>query len=483
MRWILAALALWIGTCVLLGADVDGVAASTGTAASANPLLDGLDATDAEGIPLVSYQHLPLDRGSALDSHATMTSWLTDAAWTGHVGVIALSLQLLEWVLGFAWLEWVLGPLDALRRSLADLLGGVAWAPFALLVAALVGGIVAFRGRLGAGVTQLAVSATCFALSTTVMLAPLTAITGSDDPVGDARTAGEAIASMVVDDVLTEAGGEHPRDERPGIGEEAAVGDPETAMTLLRTHIVTLFVRGAAQEVAFGGRLDGTPCQQAFTESMGEEAPAPGNSGVRDAVAECSEKAAAYADEPSLWQPFAVVVTMSGSSALLGFVAVLSIALLGAVLACVVAGIRAMVWINLAILPGIGRRRFARAVADAATSLIAVVVLIVAVAAASAFIVAVARQAADAGTSLTMQMAWVTGVLIAAAVALASIGRRLRAGGRSAAASLRSFVRGDIGVPARPTPVIVRLGDRGAVAAPTTSGSGRSAVTTSGAIP
>src|SRR5690606_23819807 len=126
--------------------------------------------------------------------HATMTAWLTDAAWTWHIGGIALAMQLLGWVLGFGWVEWVLGPLDALRVVLGAQLGAFGWAPLALTVAALVGGIVAFRGRLGAGVMQLVVSAGCFALASTVMLAPLDAITGSETPVDDAKALGQSLA-------------------------------------------------------------------------------------------------------------------------------------------------------------------------------------------------------------------------------------------------------------------------------------------------
>ncbi|MGO2110395.1 MAG: hypothetical protein ACTH31_02160, partial [Pseudoclavibacter sp.] len=274
MRVAVVALAVWLGLCAAIGAagpasaapgrgdepggppaivDVASAASAIGAigaagtvgasgepgavaatdaidepaAQSSNPLLTGVDAADGQGIPIVNYQTLPLDRGDALDSHATMTAWLTDAAWTAHVGVIALSLQLLDWVLSFSWLDWILGPVDAARGALAGVVGGVAWAPFALLVAALVGGIVAFRGRLGAGITQLGVSAICFALATTVMLAPLSAITGSDDPVGDARDAGQAVADAVVADVLAQhaLGGGGLDGAAPGDADEVSAMD------------------------------------------------------------------------------------------------------------------------------------------------------------------------------------------------------------------------------------------------------------------
>lgn len=462
------ALLIFFGAGPAVAATAPGAAAGPGNAT--NPLLGGVDAVDSSGVPLVSYQHLPLDRGDALDSHATMTAWLTDAAWTAHVGMVALALQLLEWVLSFAWIDWVLGPLDALRRSLGEQLGGFAWAPLALLITAIVGGILAFRGRLGAGVMQLVVSAACFGLATTLMLAPLTAITGSEHPVDDARGLGQALASAVVDDVLA---------DEPGSGDDGAPGSAGAdSMAQLETELVTLFVRGAAQEVAFGAALDETACGDVYTDAMLAEAPGPERSGVRDAVADCSESAAAYVEQPSLWQPFSVMITMTGAIAMLGLVVVLAMALLGAVLQTVIASLRAMVWVNVAILPGIGRQRFVRAIADAGASLIAIVVLIIAVAGSSSLIVNVAGHVSRSGTSLTVQMACVTGITIACAIAIATVGRRLRAGGRNAADAFRSFVGGGIDAPRRaerPTPTVVR--------APRAVTDGAHALPPSGSVP
>lgn len=438
-RWVRLML---LGAVLTSFAIVGGHAFAAHASDGSNPILGGVEVTDSFGVPLWAYQHLPLDRGGMLDSHSTMTSWLTDAMWAGHVGMVAFGIQLIDWVLGFAWLDWVIAPIDGLTRGVAHALSGIAWAPLALLIAALVGGIIAFRGRVGAGVMQLCVSAGCFALATTVMAAPLTTLTGSDHPISDARALGSELAEAVVADVLMDSGAP--------LVDTARSSEVAGARAAMATELVTVFVRGAAQETAFGASLSGGQCDEVFTAAMLAEAPGPKRSGVRDAVSACSASAGEYAAQPSLWQPLTVLVTMLGSTALLLLALSLVLGLLGAVLMCGVSAIRAMIWVHVAILPGVGRRKFGRALADMATSLVAIVVFIVLVAGSTALVTNVIVQIGNSGASLAVQMAFVAAMVLTVAIAIAAVRRRLNIAGRSVASALGAFASESRGTSVQP---------------------------------
>lgn len=421
------ALALAAGALLLAAGWVTGGNVLVAFAdAPANPFITGAELTDTHGVPLLNYAVLPLDRGDALTADKTVRTLPTDWVWTGHVAMVAATVQLLSWVLEFEWVAWLLEPFSLLATSIGDVLDRIAWAPFALLVAGAVGGVLVFVGRTAAGLTDLAVSAGCFALATTVLLNPVAGLAGDGDggAIGRVRASGEELAAAVFEDL--------------GVVDGAAATEGTLLTDGVTAQLVTVFVSVPAQEIAFGHRLADPACEAVFIEQMTASPPVSAENEVRDGVGACDPLAAAVIEKPNFWQTMTAVVTAAGTSSLVAFAITLVALLALCVAGAAFAGIRTMIWVHVAMLPSLGRRQLARALADLATSVLAFVVVLVVLASGLGLVLLAIEALTAAGVSLVNQMGALAFLLLTVAIVAGLVTRNLRRQGRSLLEALAS---------------------------------------------
>ncbi|KAB1655622.1 hypothetical protein F8O01_11490 [Pseudoclavibacter chungangensis] len=396
--------------------------------APANPLVPGGELVDTHGVPLVNYAVLPLDRGDIWTAEKTVKTLPTDWVWTGHVAMVAATVQVLSWVLEFTWVDWLLTPFEAIAESVDTNLGRVDWAPFALLVAGAVGGVLVFIGRTAAGLTDLFVSALCFALATTILTNPVAGLAGDGDggAIGAAQDYGEELAQAVFTDL--------------DVLDADVIAEDEVLTKGITAQLITVFVSIPAQEVAFGHRIADAECEAVFVERMTSEPPILGNQ-VRDGVSGCDAVAKAYVERPDFWQTMVALITLAGTGSLSlfawGLFAMLAMTVLGAAFA----GIRTIVWLHVAMLPSLGRRQLVKALADLATSVLAFVLILVLLSTGLGMVLKVIETITSVGISLVNQMGFLSILLIAATVTTLVITRRLRRQGRTLLEALASVGR------------------------------------------
>ena len=393
------------------------VAAGPAWAATpSNPILgDGL--TDSSGVPLEAYAALPLP-ALPRDAEAgdAMTRWLTEVLWTWHLTIVSMAVGLLDWMFEFTWVEWIVGPIAAVSSGLRGLVERVQWAPVALAVAAAISGIVAFRGRLAAGLAHVLVAAGCFALSVTILADPLGLVFGAD-PASVLAGAGATAADGIVQEMRGDA--------RPGG---------------LTQSVIDVAVRDASHEVAFGHRLDAGGCGAVFTAAATTMTTLGDRHELVDAVAACDADAAAYAAEAGPWQPATLGVVMFGSSSFVALVLGGLLALVAAIITALLAAMRVTLWVHLAILPGAARRKLVDAAVDLVLASAALAVLVGVLAAGAGLVVRVLDLARVAGTPLVVQCGFAAVTAVAAALVVWRIRARMSSDASDIAGSLGRLI-------------------------------------------
>lgn len=277
-RWVRAiALALLL-VCVLVGQ------AAPAHADDGSPVpAPGAGLTDSKDVPIEKYTVLPQDRGGWDNWGKSMNGWFLDLFWQGlHYSMVML-IWLLQWTLSFEWVDGLTKPFQDLSTNVQNFTGGINWIPFALMIAAVVCGIAMVRGRIAGGLMNVAISCLLAVGATGVLANPSTTVFGPGGALDQVKQRGGQIAVAVSTD-----GTQNHGDLTPSKVINQSVVKP----------MVDIMLRNPSQLISFGKILDG-PCNGVFTQKM-KEAPTAnaGDNSVRDAVAACDPKVAAFIKFP-----------------------------------------------------------------------------------------------------------------------------------------------------------------------------------------
>lgn len=345
-RWtsFLVLFAVWAVSAMLAvpAAYADGASQN---ASNTLPFLPPINAKDSNGVPLVNYAILPLNRGDVWHPQQIGISALVDVVWSMHLTVFLWVLWLLEFLLAFTWVDWIATPLNDIATVLHATLGDLTWPALALSAAGLVGGILIMRGRVAQGAADIAVSVLCAALAVGVLANPVETITGDHGALAWSEANGANLAASVLSPNNTAPTGEPDKKQAADLVTDSLSGG-----------LIDVFVRIPAQEVAFGHALSGD-CDTTFTQQMKNQSPYDTSStSVRDAVGKCDEAAKDYVTHTSIGQVITAATIASGSDALFGLAGVLAFAYLLSVMWTLWKSIKTGIAVNLAIAPGLARQ-------------------------------------------------------------------------------------------------------------------------------
>lgn len=297
-----------LGITMLLSAS----AALADPGSPASGAISALDRTDSKGI-WVSQYGLEFDDGGRLgDPTGKVIILLLEICWQPYRWGVAFTSKLLDFILGFEWLEIFIKPLGAISTRLHDHVlqplgmtdfgqGGV----LALILTVSVGaGLLTFlRGQTARGIGQAATASVMAALAVGVFASPLAAVVGDDQglaaPIKKVQLLGSESANLIVTGTV------------PDTDVAAEAAPPKVGQVYLDAML-----RPIHQNVAWGRSIDRDDkrCAAAYDATL-KGGPYQGNDAKpRDQMAECDKAYGAYAKAPSMELLFTLnVFALSGN--------------------------------------------------------------------------------------------------------------------------------------------------------------------------
>ncbi|WP_105527957.1 MULTISPECIES: sulfite exporter TauE/SafE family protein [unclassified Microbacterium] len=310
-KWIrrhpLRTVAILVGIWTLasiLGGNVILAYAADGDAGATLPFLAPIDAKDSAGISLSQYVSLPMDRGGVFDPIKAFLAQTVDAIWVANLTGLSWGLWFMQFIVTLEWNDWIAPPIEAIFQMLSGLLAQIGWIPVGLALAAIIGFVAIMRGRVAAGMTDMAISVAASVLAVTLLANPIGLITGPDGGLRTAQAWGGSIAASI------SSGDASFLDKMPS---------PDTAREVVSEaligQVMDAWVRYPAQEIVFGQLLEGS-CATAFNDAMIASKPFEDGAAVRDAIRPCAPEAAEYASNTNIGFVITAGIAAGGSSAL-----------------------------------------------------------------------------------------------------------------------------------------------------------------------
>lgn len=390
--------AILITGLLVLGFIFDTItarAADDTTIDSAPPYLATLMGTDDEGVPLAAYASLPLDYSDALHPLRALPGILVSIIWSVHIFAIAWILTFLDWLISFEWVSWLGTPIEALAEILQTKLSAIGWVPMALAVAALVAGVVIFRGKFGTGIIDLGISLMSAILVAGALANPITSLTAENGGLDTVQSWGkELMTDFFVDE-----------DEQPPSSDE---NKDNVIAEEITQPLASLFIRQPAQSIAFGHTLTGE-CDEVFTEQMKTSSPiAGGEDTVRDKVADCDPVAKVYVFNPNFGQVITAVVSLGGVAGVLMIAEILAVLLVGSILMTFWDGMKAMGSAYIAVLPAVGRYTLWKSIMGLLFGLGSIVLFLILIGGFLKLVVEVMSFVGAAGIPITTQLGFIS---------------------------------------------------------------------------
>jgi hypothetical protein len=316
------------------------------------PFLSWIDVSDSRGISAWRFQ-LSLDTGGLTSPDKFLWSSLTLIPWLLYQSYVMLALWFLEFVLSFSWLQWVAAPLIAVGDAMQTLVNTVGLAPTLLTLAALVGGLLIFKGRNSTAAWEIGMACLIAALASGIFAQPVRMVAGTDGLIVQANRAGQQVAA-----VLASGGVDTGR-------------TPEQLRQAQLSQLVDVFVRQPSQLINFGKVLDGGPCEGAYNDVI--KAGPYLDSTVRDKVSSCDKDAGNYAANPSAWMAMGSYNFMPAAGALILLAVLIGGSVILAGVWAMFQALKAIVLLVVGVVPGASRGSLMMTLAETAMSLVTLV--------------------------------------------------------------------------------------------------------------
>lgn len=329
---MVAAVLLVVGNVAFVAADNGGQVGQT------IPTLSWIQLSDDKGISLWNYELTINYQSDIFNPGATISAWFTELLWRGYLGCSAVAIWFLDWVLSFDWLTIITGPLLAIGEALRDVIARFGLVPAFLAVAALGGAMFIMRGKIARGVYEMLVGAFVVALSATALSNPIQMVAGPGGWIFQAR--------------------DHTLQVVAAMGDQA-----HTDQNAITSELITTFIRQPVQLVSFGQILDGTACESVYDAAI-RSGPHGYDATVRDAVKGCSEAAGVYAETPSGSMVASVLLQSPAGLVVLTIAILIGGTVMLALVSTVLASLKVIINVLLAVLPGGARRPLAQAFAE-----------------------------------------------------------------------------------------------------------------------
>lgn len=338
---------------VMIGAAVPAWATS-----ETPPALSWMVLKDSKGINVWSYE-MSLNTGGITSPGKFVWSFLVALVWQGYRAIVVFAIWLINWVLGFSWLDWVSTPVIALSTSITSLVHTFGLAPTFLTIMAATAAVHIFRGRWTLGAFDLVVGCAIAALAVGGLSNPVGLVTGQSGYIMQSRDLGLELSSGLAHN-----------------GDTASNADQMRQQT--SAMLVDTFIRMPDEMINFGRSLQGDPCEAKFDEVM-RSGPHGGDDTVRNAMKDCNASMGDYADNPNSGMAISTIILSPSAIFVLLFALLLCVAVMLAVVTVLYESLKLIVVMVWAILPGESRgslwQTFANLVMALATMTFAVVFL------------------------------------------------------------------------------------------------------------
>lgn len=303
--------------------------------------------TDSHGVPLEQYRTLPLDRGDIFTPMRQAVAAVMDLVWGAHFAMATSLLWLLQLLLSFAWVEWIVATISPMAEALERNLSGLNWVALAAGISGMTVGLLFVMGKRSAGWGEAALTTIMITLATGALLNPVTWLTGPEGMLQKAQNAGGQLAVELTG------------------GDSSEIAGSSDAAQVLNQSVVKefaeLLLRMPAQEATFGHALTGE-CDATFSDKTKAADPLDTSAtDVRDAVSKCDEAAKSYVTSDSPTKIVPMLAYNGGVMVVLAVGFFLALIFIVAVLLALALGLWQMVTVLWAILPRSNRIPFLRA--------------------------------------------------------------------------------------------------------------------------
>ncbi|WP_369370340.1 hypothetical protein AB1046_16285 [Promicromonospora sp. Populi] len=245
----------------------------------------GLNLEDTQGVSTERFV-LQWDTGSPwnpLNVDSEIFSTLAGMFWAWYRDMVSVQIWVLDWVLGMDWLGYILAPLAGLSVIVQGMVAQIGLLNLMLIILAFVVGFWLLKGRYAGGFMELLIGCIIAALATGFLANPMATIGGEQGVIMQSRNAGMDIAT--------------------GFATEGASFQRDSTVIRegLKGQLVDTLLRAPHQIINYGSMIDGTGCEDTYTENVGRE-------NAVETIGGCDE---AYQEAASTVDAGTVVSTLS----------------------------------------------------------------------------------------------------------------------------------------------------------------------------
>lgn len=392
-----------------------------GVLATAAPTLAVEDATGIEQI----WSGLTDSRGNQVDDFSTLSfydgGWtgteqkifgpLTELVWGWYAYLARAQIIILDWVMALGWKDFVLGPLNALSNVLATIMSILGLRPLMLMILAVGVALLLFRRRSGTAISELFVGASIAAVAVGILANPMAVVAGDNGAITQAQNVGMTLATAI----------------NTG-GDSMEASNNEEMRNALTEQLVDSLLRTPHQIINYGQIIDGTPCEDAYNEALGDE-------DGRLVVGACDPALQEAADNPNSGTLVNALRLHPAISAFTLFTSIIALISLACVLACGWYGLKLAWDLILGIAPGSSRVGLFRSLGGLAASL-GVLALSIPFVVVYMKIISGVTGAAGGPVAALFRFDLITLFLLLGAVVLIAFWMRMRRSGRNLASAL-----------------------------------------------
>lgn len=290
---VLIQLLLWIAG----PAVADGLVDSRSPAA----FLPGFNLADSHGVKMGWFLDLDIDEGGVSNWSGFLAFTITNLLWVCYLYIISLLLYLAKTIFDMEWLNWLAPPIENIADALEKVIASIGWVGLFGVIAAIIAGFMAMKGASVRAIGQIVIAMIVASLATGVLANPVSLLTGDDGALMKAQEYGSEAAVMLVDP-------------------EAATGDSDLNVDqAIVAPLIDIFVRQPHQVLSFGQIVDGTDCEETYTEAVqGDD----DKMGIKDAadprgaMGDCHKPLKEWADNTSVLSSGLAVMVLLGNSVL-----------------------------------------------------------------------------------------------------------------------------------------------------------------------
>lgn len=285
-----------------------------------------------------AWQHELAIKTDFWDPFKSFSAMATDLIWGGYRSFVMTGIWFLDWVISFEWLDILVSPLLSVGDALSSVIARLGLVPVFLAITGVVVALHWLRGRYASGVYDAVAAGIVVALAAGFLSNPVHMIAGEGGWIYQTR--------------------DYTLDLVAAMDDNASADQNAITSSLVRT-----FVRQPAQIISFGKVLDGTECEAVYDEIV-SQGPHGYGSDIRDALRGCDPEAYDYAENPNGGTVAAALTLMPSAFVVIAMAAVIGGVVMVSIVTVALAGIRALINLVFAVLPGGARRPLAQTAAD-----------------------------------------------------------------------------------------------------------------------